>query len=234
MTLSRFITSKFQNTAEFDSPFEADRVAQNYLEVYKYNVAQVISSFKDLSLVVDASSGHTVEILARLIKIRLNKGSQKPLRMLLHSPSNPTLPEFKERLRTMFGVIIIDLDSLLLAHINNKTLSGKLIVEAKSSGMPVPESVLIDIIQERIEKVDCRINGFVLDLCSFDLMLLARSAQKELSFHMFLEIADEASKEVREELKRNLRFDKVFEFTLSETPEECLHRIFFDISHFYD
>ena len=134
----------------------------------------------------------------------------------------------------MFGVIIIDLDSLLLSHISNKTLSGKIIVEAQLSGMPVPESVLLDVIQDRIEKVDSRINGFVLDLGSYDLLLLTRSSPKELTFHMFLQITDEESRVAQEELKKNLRFDKVFQFSLSESSEDCLHKVFFEISHFYD
>lgn len=209
-------------------------MAASYLEIYNQNIEQVISTFKNLALVVDGSADKTVEVLAKLIKIKLNNGCHKPLKLLMHSSPETDLTEIKQKLKMMFGVVVVDLEDLILSHIERKTSSGKIIVEATTREHNIPESILLDIIHERIEKVDCRINGFVLDMGKEGLKPLEYAADRKWCFHLFVGMGKQIPEKEMEYLKDKLKVQKGFNFQLDEKPEDCVHKLFFEISHFYD
>lgn len=220
------------NFKEFDSISEAEKVALNYLNIYRYNISQVISSFKNLALMVDCSEDSRVENLARLIKIKLNKGLQKPLKILINNPTNRDMIEFKQKLVMMFGIVVVNLENLLTANVNNKTVSGKEIVDALNKNLSIPENVILDVIEERIEKVDCRINGFAIDMGVHNPMILASG--REMSFNIVLTVNESGNEMENERIKTKIKSERFLEFKMSETPEDCLHKVFFEISHYYD
>ena len=134
----------------------------------------------------------------------------------------------------IFGVVSIDLNKLIFSHINDKTLKGQVIVEAKAANLDIPKETIVDIILERIEKIDCRVNGFVLDLNNFDIGVLDHCDNKNLSFHMFLNLKNERNTDKIESLKKKIKFEKIFDFEIDENAEDCVHKVYYEISHFYD
>ena len=187
-----------------------------------------------MALVVDGSSPNVIELMAKLIKIKLNNGCRKPLRILINSRENANVSALKQKMIMMFGVIGIDMDNLVMSHINGKTIKGLAIVEVKSLNLPIPDNLLMDIIQERIEKVDCRINGFVLDMKNYDIGILEKSGETPMSFHLCLNLDGGRNPQKTEELKRTMRFEKSFDFAGSDSPDDSLHKVFYEISHFYE
>lgn len=224
---------KFGNS-DFENLEEANSAVSNYYELYKYNVTQVIESFKNLSIIVDGSAGNPVEKLAKLIKIKLNNGCKKPLKILFNSANSSNAIQMKQKLVMIFGIVSIDLHKLVFSHISNKTPKGQMIVEAKTSNMDIPKEVLVDIILERIEKIDCRVNGFVLDLNDYDFGVLDQCSDKNLSFHLLLNLKNERKVDKIDSLKKQIKFEKVFEFEADECAEDFAHKIYFEVSHFYD
>lgn len=219
---------------QFDTPYECQRVAQNYAKIYNYNVAQVIQAFKNLSLIVDGSAANSVEIMAKLIKIKLNLGCQKPLRMVVSAEPSHGLTEFKQKMCAMFGIVLIDLPNLIVSHLKNKTLSGQIIAQAKAANEQIPESTITDIIHDRIEKIDCRLNGFLLDVGSYGLSCLKNAAEQNMTFNVLIDFSNAPNRTLSEEFKSRLKIDKCLQFKPEETADDCSHKVFFEVSHFYD
>jgi hypothetical protein len=215
---------------------DAEKVAQNYMSLYNYNVTQAKQAFKNLSLEIDATVDNKIDVLAKMIKIKLNNGSQRPLKILLTGKKSTNSIEFRDKMAGTFGLNVIDIDSLLLTHIKNKTYFGNLIVEYKQNDKELPSNLLIDIIMERVEKVDCQIKGFVLDICDRKIQLAKHFDPMQLFFHLAI-VADspngiEDAMDLKEQM--NLKFQKSIAIETQRNINDHINRVFFEITHFYD
>ena len=215
---------------------EAEKAADNYLSMYNFNINQTKQAFKSLALEIDATFDNKIDILAKMIKIKLNNGSQRPLKILLTGKKSPSSIEFRDRLSSTFGLNVIDIDNLLLAHVSNKTYFGNLIVQLKQTDQEIPTNLLVDIILERVEKVDCQVKGFILDMCDRKLQLAKNFEPMQLFFHMAIVIDTPTAQEDAWDLNNqmDLKFQKSFALDTQRSINDHINRIFFEITHFYD
>lgn len=195
---------------------------------------QVIQAFKNLSLIVDGSAANSVEVMAKLIKVKLNLGCQRPLKMVVSAEETSNMTELKQKIASMFGVVLIDLSNLIASHLKNKTLNGQTIAQAKVANTQIPESIIADIIHDRIEKIDCRLNGFLLDVGSYGLGCLKGAAEQNMTFNMLIDFSKAPNRMITEEFKKELKLDKCLQLKPEDSAEDCSHKVFFEVSHFYD
>ena len=82
-------------------------------------------------------------------------------------------------------------------------------LKQKLTLLVVPDDVVIDLVNERLSKPDCRLNGWILDGCPFNIkqIQLLRDLKIEPQKVIALEISDEA---VLRELSRNFRKATLF------------------------
>lgn len=215
---------------------EVDKAADNYLNLYNFNIKQAKQAFKNLALEIDATVENKIDVLAKMIKIKLNNGSQRPLKILMTGKKSQSSIEFRDRLASTFGLNVIDIDNLLLAHVQNKTYFGNLIVQLKQTDQEIPSNLLVDIIMERVEKVDCQIKGFILDICDRKIQLTKSFEPMQLFFHLAIVVDSPTAQDDALQLKEqmNLKFQKSFALDTQRNVSDHINRIFFEITHFYD
>ena len=81
----------------------------------------------------------------------------------------------------------------------------------------VPDDVVIDLVNERLSKPDCRLNGWILDGCPFSMKQIAmlRECKIEPQKVIALEISDEAVLQELSSMKLHEASGKLF------TPQEA-------------
>jgi adenylate kinase len=57
----------------------------------------------------------------------------------------------------------VQVSSLVKAEIAKKDVRGKMLLDVIKNGDNVPDDILIELVKDRITKIDCLINGWVLD-----------------------------------------------------------------------
>ena len=173
--------------------------------------------------------------MAKIIKVRLNRGNQRPLKIIMRGKKSPASIEFRDRLAVNFGLQVIDLDNLLAAQIRNKTYFGNIIIELAQANRTIPTSLLIDVILERLERTDCQIGGFVLDISDSSFELLEKLDNMQILFHMAIVVDGATSEEtLADDALNRLVFRKEFRVDTGRNLNDTINNIFFEITHFYD
>ena len=62
-----------------------------------------------------------------------------------------------------FGLVLIDVQAILKQQIQTSPENGRIIQNAWDNGEEVPDSIINPLIEKRIQKSDCRVNGWVLE-----------------------------------------------------------------------
>ena len=219
---------------EGSSEEDANRDAKNYMDLFKFNYLQTKNSFKDLALEIDYSDLNKMELLAKMINIKLNNGCQYPLKILINGKKSEKSLEFRQKLSTNFGLKIIDIDSLLASHLKSNSEIGKRIVNIVENEKQLGNDFLLEIVLERILKVDCRINGFILDVSDKKLNFDKFYENPLTKFQITLFLDDRESFNLCQTPQNNLILNKNFLVDTKEDLENQISRIFFDITHYYE
>ena len=62
-----------------------------------------------------------------------------------------------------YGIVLICVKNLLKQEIKNTPEVGEIIQRCFDNGDSVPDDILIPIVEDRIQKSDCRLYGWILD-----------------------------------------------------------------------
>ena len=62
-----------------------------------------------------------------------------------------------------FGLVHVSARGLIKEEVQKKPELAKVITAAVNSGKLVPESIVIPLVEERLKRSDCRVNGWVLE-----------------------------------------------------------------------
>ncbi len=197
-------------------------------------MSQAKAAFKGLALEIDASVDNKIDVLAKMIKIKLNNGCQRPLKILMTGRKSQAEVDFRDSLASTFGLNVIDLENLMMTHVKNKTYFGNLIVELKQSSSEIPSNILVDIIMDRVEKVDCQVKGFLLDICDRKIQLARSIESMQLYFHLAVKVDETPSDEEDIGSAITLKYEKVISVDTGRSFGDYINKIFFEITHFYD
>jgi adenylate kinase len=135
------------------------------LEVYHRNVAQVVECYRPIVRSFDADQPK--EKLFEEISAYVSKPT-KPLHsegrkvMISGAPASGKGTQC-ERIVAEFNLVHISTGDLLRDHVKRGTELGRTAKQYMDSGKLVPDSIIIDIVQDRLSQTDCRNLGWLLD-----------------------------------------------------------------------
>ena len=88
----------------------------------------------------------------------------------------------------------------------------------------VPDDVVIDLVNERLSKPDCRLNGWILDGCPFNMqqIKLLRDLKIEAQKVIALEISDESVLQELSSMKLHEASGKLFTPAEAESADESI------------
>lgn len=146
---------------------------------------------------------------------------------------------FRDQLASVLGLVLIDVESLLVMCMENRSYIGLQIAELKLQGQQVPSSLISDAIKERLERIDCKVNGCVVDMKDLPLDPITDSNFSEPFFHIGVTFNKGATDSTEGELDSRfnpipLIFQKIVNLKESESTDNCVVTVFHEISHFYE
>jgi adenylate kinase len=146
---------------------ELDQVAMQVFSDYEMNMNAVRSSFKQFIFeynATDISVSDVTKDLARMLRLRYKSDApRRPPRVILLGPPGSSRSTQSKILADTFGLVNVSPMELLKAEAE-RNLGIKLKVrESLEKGDPIPDEIILRLIDARLRQSDCRINGWVLD-----------------------------------------------------------------------
>lgn len=212
---------------------DIDEDSRNYYELYKFNVEQCKTVFRTISLEFDNSQDNTLERIAQLIRYKLKKGFDSPLRFVLLGEPNAQRTLLLDKFVESFGVKPISLDKLISMEIKTKSEIAHKLLHHLENKQEIPNQLKLDLILQRTERTDAQINGFVIDLTGQDTELINQIYNRKLSLN-FSALFTSKTKTVKdmEQLKTLAQDTPVYTLIDTETDvNNIINKIIFEITH---
>ena len=119
-----------------------------------------------------------LEEIVRILKLTRSKGPRRPPRVLLLGPPGCGKTEHAKKLAAKYKVQYVKVSEMVKDHIRNQKDKAKAddLKQRLENAKPcklhllviahkVPNELVIDLVRERLERPDCKINGWILDGC---------------------------------------------------------------------
>jgi adenylate kinase len=185
--------------------------------------------------------GVILEEIVRILKLNRSKGPRKPPRVLLMGPPGCGKTDHAKKLAQKYKLQYVKVSELLKDYIRNEKNPSKAseLKQKLDTCKPckqfylfsfiylVPNDLVIDLVKNRLEKPDCKINGYILDGCPTTNEQIA--ALNDLGIVPSLVITlDQSDSSVYEKIEQR-RFDPIelkhYNLLLDEIPNEAQSRL---------
>lgn len=159
-----------KNLLDANSPLygpELDEVAEQAIEEYNLHMKGVKKAFDGFVYEYGASDKDQNEVsmeLARMLRLRYKADApRRPPRIILLGPPGSGRGTQAKILARRFGLVHVSARGLIKEEVQKKPELAKVITAAVNSGKLVPERIVIPLVEERLKRSDCRVNGWVLE-----------------------------------------------------------------------
>lgn len=182
-----------QNLTSEEAIVEVDQekipsIIEDALEEYHTHIEGVKEIYKGIISCVDGNQRQDIVLqeIARTLKLKNVKSPKRAPKIILFGVPGSGKTTQAEKISQKFNVIHIQVSSLLKNNVKDYWKLTK-------DGEPLPDSVILDTVRDRIEMTDAKINGFVLDgfpLNSIQMSSLVNDWGIKPSQMIFLEVSD--------------------------------------------
>ena len=112
----------------------------------------------------DRAQQHVANDLARMLRVHyVNNSPRRPPRVMLIGPPGSGRSTQAQQISDAFGLVLISPQKILKAEAERNPPIKIKLQEAAESGTPVPDEIILRLIDARIRESDCRVNGWILD-----------------------------------------------------------------------
>lgn len=172
-----------------------------------------------------------VEEIFRCLKIKKSKAPKRPKRIILLGPPGSQKERFAEQVAEKYKLVNVNVNQLITDHIRRgedkedvEELRQLYRMRTQQMIHEGSDGYIVDMVQERLQKPDCRINGWILDGCPFtlDQIKLMKNEKITPQLVIALELSDEEILEKLEMDKKQYFYDpqtQVMYFTEDEVAE---------------
>ncbi|XP_029282088.1 adenylate kinase 8 [Cottoperca gobio] len=178
-----------QRLEEGRSPSETQRLAE--LHRYRCEVTGLSSAYQHALKVINADQPHTDVYQQVLAFVRTRRRSRTP-RILLLGPPGSGKSHQARLLSEKYKMVDVCCGQLLRSVAADGSALGEEIHSYLDDGRPVPDSLVLQVLEERLGRVDCSCRGWILHGFPRDLQqakTLPESQQPNRVF--FLELMDD-------------------------------------------
>ena len=110
------------------------------------------------------SSHDVISDLSRMLKLRMRSDApRRPPRVMLIGPPGSGRSTQAQKIADTFGLVNVSPQKILRAEAERNPPIKIKLQEAAQSGTPVPDEIILRLVDERIRQSDCTVNGWVLD-----------------------------------------------------------------------
>ena len=141
--------------------------AAQIVDDYETKLAGVTETYKSFIYNIEGSSSTANEIsegLTRVLKVKFRKGAPRrtPGAVIIGPPGSGKTTQAR-CLADSFGLVLVSPFELLREEIKRNPPIRTRITAALEKGEPVPDDILLRLVDARLKKTDCCVNGWVLD-----------------------------------------------------------------------
>lgn len=144
---------------------KAEASAKIKIQEYNAHIDGVKEMFKGQNIsVIDANQPKDIvlEEIARLINLKNTENEPKRApRIIITGPPGSGRSTQARNLCEKFNLVHVT--TMVKNEIGKNTRAGKQMWKTLKSGDPVPDTFVQDIIKDRLSKLDCKINGYVME-----------------------------------------------------------------------
>jgi adenylate kinase len=116
---------------------------------------------------VDATDRQTTDVLDdihTMLKLRFrNNAPKRPPQVIMIGPPGSGKTTQAQIASDAFGLVLISPQKILKEEAERNPPIKIKLQEAAEKGEPVPDEILLRLIDQRVRQSDCRINGWILD-----------------------------------------------------------------------
>ncbi len=99
-----------------------------------------------------------------MLRIRYRSNApRRPPRVILLGPPGSGRSTQASVIAKKYGLVHVCCRSLLKNEISRNPEVGQTISKCIDTGMLVPDSVVIPLVEQRLKQSDCRVNGWIMD-----------------------------------------------------------------------
>lgn len=204
-----------------------EEAAQRAIEELAYNLNGVKDVYSTQWHEID-SSGSVDKVSDRAARIFLMKGRssapRRPPKVILLGPPGSGRSSQAQNLAVRYGLTLVSTSQLLRDQINRKSEIGKNIAAIMSTGDMIPDFIITELVRNRLQETDCKMNGWVLD--GFPKTIEQVRSLKEFKIHpshvFFLESSDALVYERIEQRRLDPITGKFY--SISNVPEDDILR----------
>ena len=146
---------------------DLDAVAMEIYSDYDMNINGVRSVFKQFIYEYscsDVTESDVTKDLATMLRLRFKSDApRRPPRVILLGPPGSSRSTQSAILAQKFGLVNISPSELLKAEYERNPGTKVLVREALEKGDPIPNDLILRLVDERLRQSDCKVNGWVLD-----------------------------------------------------------------------
>lgn len=145
----------------------ADEIAERMFQEYEINMNSVCETFNQFIYQMDCQDKAQNEVandLARMLRIRhRNNAPRRPPKVMLIGPPGSGRSSQAQQIADAFGLVNISPQKILKAEAERNPPIKIKLQEAQENGEPIPDEIILRLVDERIRQSDCRVNGWILD-----------------------------------------------------------------------
>jgi adenylate kinase len=189
---------------------ELDGLILSAMEEYKLQIEGVKDTCKGFIYVVDGNKiqDFVLEEIARMLRLHTKSNApRRAPRIVITGPPGSGRSLQASKISEKYETIHVKISSLLKDVINSQSDTGKMVWNLIKVGDPVPDQLVMTLIAERLNKLDCKINGWILD--GFPGSAAQLDYLKKLQINPSLVILLEVSDHIVYERLEHRRFDPV-------------------------
>lgn len=117
------------------------------------------------------SEMRVVEEINRILKLKNTNAPRRPQRIILMGSPGSKKEQYALRIAEKYQVVYVQVQQLIkeVTRRNDDNDYARQLKSYIAQDRIVPDDVVIDLVNERLSKPDCRLNGWILDGCPFNL-----------------------------------------------------------------
>jgi adenylate kinase len=139
------------------------RMYQDFM-MHQQGVLDTLGSFVYQFDASEKTINDTGNDLTRMLRVRFrNNAPRRPPKVILIGPPGAGKTTQARLVEEAFGLICVSPQHLLKEEAERNPPIKVKITEAAEKGEPVPDEILLRLVDARIRQSDCRMNGWVLD-----------------------------------------------------------------------
>lgn len=145
---------------------EADTIAKNVSLEYNMNIKDVKEAFSGSYCEIDAGQDHdtVVNDIARIMKLKIKSNApRRPPRVLIVGPPGSGKTTIGRLIAQKYDLIYVSAANLLNGETSQKSKVGRVAAQLMKEGELVPDEMMIQLVEARLNQSDCKVNGWVLE-----------------------------------------------------------------------